>query len=277
MSSSSSSSHATVTYTSISNDDDLSPWGFHLKDAYEPKAPEAAPQSPDQVPLLLVHALDYPDYLAPFDDDLLPAEDQPLPDFASPTALSPDYLSDSKPVEDDPGEDPEEDPVYYPSKEEEPLASADSASPIPNSVPSSEEKELFEKGETAATPPSPTSQHHIIPLSETRLYRERISIILEADMPPRKRARFATPPRRFEIGESSAAAAARQPGSTLARGIDYGFMTTLEEVRESVTNLASSHRLDSKEFHTRHQDAQDERAILQARTSTLERDRRYHR
>ncbi|GJV19915.1 hypothetical protein Tco_1368935 [Tanacetum coccineum] len=36
-------------------------------------------------------------------------------------------------------------------------------------------------------------------------------------MPPRKRARFAAPSHRFEIGESSAAAAARQPMSTLAR------------------------------------------------------------
>ncbi|GJY37605.1 ribonuclease H-like domain-containing protein [Tanacetum coccineum] len=45
MCSSSSSSYATVTYTSISSDDDLPPWGFHLKDAYELEALEAAPQS----------------------------------------------------------------------------------------------------------------------------------------------------------------------------------------------------------------------------------------
>ncbi|GJR10555.1 hypothetical protein Tco_0793207 [Tanacetum coccineum] len=38
--------------------------------------------------------------------------------------------------------------------------------------------------------------------------------ILEADMPPRKRACFATPAPGLEIGESSAAGAARQPGPT---------------------------------------------------------------
>ncbi|GJZ90357.1 hypothetical protein Tco_0662284 [Tanacetum coccineum] len=57
MCSSSSSSYATVTYTSISSDDDLPPWGFHLKHAYEPEALKAAPQSPNQAPLSPVHAL----------------------------------------------------------------------------------------------------------------------------------------------------------------------------------------------------------------------------
>ncbi|GJZ90356.1 hypothetical protein Tco_0662283 [Tanacetum coccineum] len=213
---------------------------------------------------------------------------------------------DAKPVKDN----PKEDLVDYPSKEEEeePLASADSASPVPDSITSSEETKPFEEGETAATPPSPTSPHHIIPLSETRLRKARMSvqpqtplpspieaciveyaiapappspppsllsplpsllprilssslilpspdhreIILEANIQPQKRARFDTLTHRFEIGESSAAAAARQPMSTLARGIDYGFMTALEEVKESVTDLASSHRLGSKEFHTRY-------------------------
>ncbi|GKD66412.1 hypothetical protein Tco_1308520, partial [Tanacetum coccineum] len=76
----------------------------------------------------------------------------------------------------------------------------------------------------------------------------RKDIILEADMPLRKRAIFAAPSQRFEIGESSVAAAARQPGSTLARGTDYGFVTVLEEVNERVTNLAASHRHDSHEL-----------------------------
>ncbi|GJV74355.1 hypothetical protein Tco_1494350 [Tanacetum coccineum] len=39
--------------------------------------------------------------------------------------------------------------------------------------------------------------------------------ILEAEIPPRKRACFTTPAPRLEVGESSAAGAARQPGPTL--------------------------------------------------------------
>ncbi|GKB85743.1 reverse transcriptase domain-containing protein [Tanacetum coccineum] len=96
-------------------------------------------------------------------------------------------------------------------------------------------------------------------------------------MPPRKRARFVAPSHRSEIGESSAAAAARQHGSALARGTEYGFVTALEEVNERVTDLATSHKQDSQEFYMRHQDAQDDKVVLQARISSLERERRYHR
>ncbi|GKA08663.1 hypothetical protein Tco_0687994 [Tanacetum coccineum] len=67
-------------------------------------------------------------------------------------------------------------------------------------------------------------------------------IIPEADMPPRKRAYFTTLSLRFEIRESSAAVAAREPVSTLARGIDYGLMTALEEVKESVADMTTRHR-----------------------------------
>ncbi|GJU56144.1 hypothetical protein Tco_1229858 [Tanacetum coccineum] len=50
---------------------------------------------------------DYPEYLAPSDDDI-PVKDQPLHADASPTALSPGYVADS-----DLEEDPEEDPIDY--------------------------------------------------------------------------------------------------------------------------------------------------------------------
>nr|GEW92374.1 hypothetical protein [Tanacetum cinerariifolium] len=54
-------------------------------------------------------------------------------------------------------------------------------------------------------------------------------------------------------------------------------MTALEEVEESVTDIATRHRQDREEFHTRHQDTQDDRAILRDRISTLTRERRYYR
>ncbi|GKD78239.1 putative reverse transcriptase domain-containing protein, partial [Tanacetum coccineum] len=74
-------------------------------------------------------------------------------------------------------------------------------------------------------------------------------IIPKADMPLQKRARFTAPSHMFEIGE---------------------------EVNDSVADMATRHRQDSEDFYTRHQDAQDDRALLCARVSTLARERRYY-
>ncbi|GJY41673.1 hypothetical protein Tco_0428943 [Tanacetum coccineum] len=294
----SSSSHTTVTYTFVFIKSDLPSWGFHLMEAYEPEAPKAAPQSPEQAPLSPVHVSEYPEYLEPSDDDI-PVEDQQLPADVSPTARPPGYITDSEPIEDD----SEEDLVDYPSdeekeKEDEPSSLTNPASPVPDSVPSSEEAELIETDEPAVTPSSP----HTHPLRHT--YRvsaaptppspppsplsllsstlpripspplplpspHRKEVIPEADMPPQKRDRFTIPSYRFEIGESSAATAARQPKISLSRGTKI--MTYLEEVKEDMTNLSSRQRLDSEEFYTRHRDAQDERALLHAQVSTLRR------
>ncbi|GJW71684.1 hypothetical protein Tco_0128601 [Tanacetum coccineum] len=49
-----------------------------------------------------------------------------------------------------------------------------------------------------------------------------------AVIPLQKRARFTAPASRFEVGESSAAAAARQARHTLAHRVDYGFIDTLD-------------------------------------------------
>ncbi|GKA94131.1 hypothetical protein Tco_0816117 [Tanacetum coccineum] len=138
--SSSPSSQTTVTYTLIPSFNDRPSFGIPLVDVYEsePGAPEAAPQSPDQAPLLPVHAPVYPEYLAPCDDDLDPAEAQPLP-----------------------ASDPKEDPF----EEEEHLAPAASALALLDSISPSEETEPFEKDETAPTPPSPASPQQIIPIS----------------------------------------------------------------------------------------------------------------
>ncbi|GKG58628.1 hypothetical protein Tco_0594398, partial [Tanacetum coccineum] len=75
------------------------------------------PPSPDYVPGLehppsldYVPGPEYSEYLVPSDDEV-PIEDQPLPADASPTTLSPGYVADSDPSE----EDPEEDPAEYPA------------------------------------------------------------------------------------------------------------------------------------------------------------------
>ncbi|GKC21243.1 hypothetical protein Tco_1023393, partial [Tanacetum coccineum] len=63
--------------------------------------------------------------------------------------------------------------------------------------------------------------HHIYPGHHHHHYHHHPTYrdsIPNADIPPRKRARLSYPHSRFEIGESSAAAAARHLGSTLAQG-----------------------------------------------------------
>ncbi|GJY56446.1 hypothetical protein Tco_0455561 [Tanacetum coccineum] len=122
--------------------------------------------------LMYVSDPDYPEYLAPSNDDIL-VEDQPLPDDASPVALSPGYIANSNLKEDeedhekdlfDGGDDDDdessddEDDDDDVEEEEEHLAPADStavASPAVDHVPSAEKTESFETDESAATPPQP--------------------------------------------------------------------------------------------------------------------------
>ncbi|GJV63280.1 putative reverse transcriptase domain-containing protein [Tanacetum coccineum] len=53
-------------------------------------------------------------------------------------------------------------------------------------------------------------------------------LIPEADTPPQKRLLLTTPRPSCEVGESSAAAAARQPGPTMAHRVDYSLVDTME-------------------------------------------------
>ncbi|GJR20843.1 hypothetical protein Tco_0969370 [Tanacetum coccineum] len=75
-----------------------------------PEEPEQAPPSPVYLPY--VPELVYLKYMPP-EDDVLPAEEQPLPAAASPTTESPGYIPESDPEEED-DKDPEEDPTDYP-------------------------------------------------------------------------------------------------------------------------------------------------------------------
>ncbi|GJT87825.1 hypothetical protein Tco_1069542 [Tanacetum coccineum] len=256
-----------------------------------------------------------------------------MPADASPTANSPGYIADSEPFEDNFEEDPEMDPFDYADDDEEEedeessddeehedghLAPADSALPVPDYVPSSEETEPFETDESTATPPPTRSPQTIydaapIPLSPPPSPLSPLSpplllipspplplpspplllpspthrdAIPEADMPPQKRTCFTAPSHRFEIGESFATDAPRHTGSALTRGIDYGFidtldaslrvtkervMTTLEGVNERMADLATTHRQDVEEFYMRHQDAQDDQSeTLEAQVRTLQ-------
>nr|GEX58217.1 putative reverse transcriptase domain-containing protein [Tanacetum cinerariifolium] len=82
----------------------------HLPSSDYMPGPEHPP-SPVEIPY--VPEPEYPEYLAPSDDEA-PLEDHPLPADASPIAASPDYVADFDP-EEDPEEDPEDDQADYPA------------------------------------------------------------------------------------------------------------------------------------------------------------------
>nr|GEV51172.1 hypothetical protein [Tanacetum cinerariifolium] len=80
-----------------------------------PEEPEQAPPLPIYLPY--VPELVYPEYMPP-EDDVFPAEEQPLPVAVTPTAESPGYILEFDPkgnLEEDDEEDPEEDPADYPA------------------------------------------------------------------------------------------------------------------------------------------------------------------
>nr|GEV40651.1 hypothetical protein [Tanacetum cinerariifolium] len=124
----------------------------------------------------------------------------------------------------------------------------------------------------------------------------------EAHMSLHKRARFTAPINKFKVGESSAAATARQsgldvttmdatPGRPMSREVGYGIEdvwddmvremkgrapTTLEDLRQRVTDLSTTLAQDTYKIYVRLEDAQDDRALQRTRVNTLFRDRRYH-
>ncbi|GJV89289.1 hypothetical protein Tco_1533227 [Tanacetum coccineum] len=200
-------SSSTVTYTSVYIDSEPGVSSGFIRGAKAPtKIPfpdyVPGPEEPEQAPLSpdYVLELEYPEFSVP-SDAMAPMEDQPLPDDASPAALSLGYIADSDP-EEDLEEDPEEDPADYPTdegndaddessdddddeeyedseddnkEEEEHLAPADStALYVVDPVSLAKDTEAFETDESAPTP-IPSSRRHTarmfvrpqIPMSNT--------------------------------------------------------------------------------------------------------------
>ncbi|GJX68906.1 hypothetical protein Tco_0304633 [Tanacetum coccineum] len=223
------------------------------------------PQSPP--PLDFVPEPMYPEYM-PQEDEILPAEEQPLPVAASPTADSPGYVLESDPEEEpeEDDEDPEEDPADYPADRKDG---------------DDDDEDKDEDGEEEEEPPAPADSvppvHHMT---------ARISIRDEPSisLPPReeKRVRFASPTPSHEVRESSAAGAARQDKPTIARDDPYsieredlyGFvdvfdddlvgaideiaLTTVEEVNQRVTDLATIVEEETTSMYSIMEDAQDD-------------------
>ncbi|GJY42474.1 hypothetical protein Tco_0429744 [Tanacetum coccineum] len=295
-----------------------------------------APPSPDYVPgPKHPPSPDYvPGYVANSDPDEDPKEDPeedhtyyPADGGDGDDEPSNDYDDDTDDEDVEPFEDEDDE-----EEEEEHLAPADSSVvPIVDPVPSAGDTEAFARiAEHAAapTPPLPVASPPLplpSPLTTSptdagaplgyraagiRMRAASPPLLLpstsyrtdipEAEMPPRKRACLTTPAPRLEIGESSAAGAARQPGTTLEADLrrdrvmetGYGITdtwdeiveamlevapTTLEGVNQRVTELATTVRQENEEFQVRLEDAQDDRAYLRARVNTLFRDRPYHR
>nr|GFB34463.1 hypothetical protein [Tanacetum cinerariifolium] len=162
-----------------------------------PEEPEQAPPSP--VYISYVPKPMYPEYIPP-EDDVFPAEEQPLPATASPTAESPGYIPDK---DDD-------------DEEEEHPASADSISPPPT-LPS---PPILPIPLPAASPPLQLLS------SDQRADRPEVTL------PPRKRLSSLHFPG-YEAGESLVAAVARP---IEGRRADYGFVDSLEaEIRRRRT------------------------------------------
>ncbi|GKE98973.1 hypothetical protein Tco_0022324, partial [Tanacetum coccineum] len=235
----------------------------------------------------------YPEYM-PLEDEILSAEEQPLPAAASPTADSPGYVpesdSEEEPKEDD--EDPEEDPADYPTdrddddeeeveepsaddaddedededeeEEEEYPAPADSVPPVhrmtarisirdepsislppreeipspplpvsppvlvlPPSLPASPIRPLGYRAAMIWLRAEAASTSHSLPLPPPLhlLSTDHIEDRPEVCLPPQKRLCSTQGPR-YEVRESSSAAAARPTGGCRAYYVFVGTMDT---------------------------------------------------
>ncbi|GKA47731.1 hypothetical protein Tco_0740614 [Tanacetum coccineum] len=251
------------------------------------------PPSPDYVP-----EPEYLEYLVPSNAEA-PMKDQPLLTDASPAALSPGYVADFDPkkdLEEDPinyatdaddDEEEEESSDDDDDEEEEHLAPADStiiASPAIDLVPFAEETGSFETDESAATTPPPPAYcttsgmsvrtqtpipfpseaevARLLALPTTPLYLLHYDLP-KADMLLWKRACFAAPTSRFEVGESLSTVAAREARHTLAHIVAYGFIDTMD---------ASIYAAKSRAMTA---EARDDLALLRAQVFILRRERRY--
>ncbi|GJX18771.1 hypothetical protein Tco_0221448 [Tanacetum coccineum] len=179
---------------------------------------------------------------------------------------SPEYVPDPIELEDHV-------PVYIPKPEHpEDLVPAEDEAPTPPLPP------FFLSPRTPPLLPIP------LPAPST----SRRADIPEADTPPRKRLLLTTPRPSCEVGESSAAAAARQPGPTMAHRVDYSLVDTMEtRFRDTerrmmtaleMVNMRVSYQVDvrsreSSEFYSRHHDAQKDRAAVRAEIEVLRRER----
>ncbi|GJZ90323.1 reverse transcriptase domain-containing protein [Tanacetum coccineum] len=122
----------------------------------------------------------------------------------------------------------------------------------------------------------PSGTPPVLPIPLPAPSSSRRADVPEADAPPRKRLLLTTPRPGCEIGESSAAAAARQPGPTIETRLldtERRMMTALELVNRRISYQVDVCTRESSEFCTRHHDAQKDCAAVRAEIEILRRER----
>ncbi|GJW05911.1 hypothetical protein Tco_1568334 [Tanacetum coccineum] len=268
-----------------------------------------------------------PGYIPESDPEEDPEEDDeedPEEDPADYPADRGDDRDDEEPSDDDDDDDDD-------AEEEEHLTPADPAavaySPLPTPPPSPLSPYSSPLPQIPSPPlpipsPPPNSTTYVKGSLGSRAagIRQRDalpSLVHETEMPEiylplRKRPCRTTPGPGYEVGESSAAGAARQVGPTTAgadlyrfadmldaapgrqtsRELGYGITdtwddlvgaiqeiapTTLEGVNQRVTELATTVDQEDEIIYSQLDDARHDRALLRARVNMLYRDRPFHR
>ncbi|GJZ18433.1 hypothetical protein Tco_0554556, partial [Tanacetum coccineum] len=277
------SEHSTVTYTSLSSLPEQAPPSPDYVPG--PEEPEQAPPSPVYIPYVPEPV--YPEYIPP-EDDVFPAKEQPLPAATSATADSPGYIPESDPEEEpeENDEDPEEDPADYPADRDD------------DDEEEEEEEDEDEGEEEKEEHPAPVDS--VLPVHRMShpyhfLLGKRVAGIRQRDTPPspihdtkipeiclslRKRSCHTAPTSGYEVGESSAASAARQDGPAVARmdlyrfvdmvdgapgrpmsmELDYGITDTWDNMVGAIEEIAPTTR-----------------SLLRAQVKLLYKDRHVHR
>nr|GFC52148.1 hypothetical protein [Tanacetum cinerariifolium] len=278
-----------------------------------PEEPEHAPPSPVYIPYVPEPV--YPEYIPP-EDDVFPAEEQPLPAAVSPTAESPGYIPESDPEEDDDG-DPEEDPADYladhdDDEEEEHPTSADSIPPPlalrvtamisfrpqpPTLSFTKEDAERFLA--MPIPPPSPLTPLPQIPSPPLLASPSILLIPLPAASPPlqllssdRRADRpevTLTPRKRADYGfvDSVEAEIRRRRAEDIGYGIrdtwidprdvaEEEALTTLEGVNTRVTELSAVQEPDTQDIYEVMEDTQGRQTEIFQRVEALVDDSQYH-
>nr|GEY30722.1 hypothetical protein [Tanacetum cinerariifolium] len=276
------SEDSTVTYMEVSSPfEDLSDIGSLGVDGLP-----MMPHDPYAYVEAALQASPSPDYV--LKDDVLPAEEQPMPVVVSPTADSPGYILEYDPEEDD--EDPEEDPADYltdrDDEEEDEESSGDEADDKDEDKDEGEEEKHPALADSIPPPPVHRTTAKIsIPIQAPTPFCSKAEIDrllaipspppsplsplvddLEVTLSPRKRLCIALG-LRFKVGESSSAPTARPTRGFRA---DYGFLS----LWMMILGETQRERQDTNEIYGRLDDAQDDRLLMGGQLNMLRRDRR---
>ncbi|GJS15803.1 putative reverse transcriptase domain-containing protein [Tanacetum coccineum] len=148
---------------------------------------------------------------------------------------SPEYVPDPMELEDHV-------PVYIPEPEHpEDLVPAEDEAPIEAYI-----TEMRAAAPSTYHPLLPSGTPPLLPIPLPAPSTSRRADIPEADTPPRKRLLLTAPRPGCEVRESSAAAAARQPGPTMARRVDCSSVDTVEtRVRDTERRMMATLENDS--------------------------------